>query len=158
MAVDRRMLIGLGYGQSRDWMANCGIEASLLVRQHRSSAAARLLETCANEHAPAGAPPLEFEQARAELAVARNDSSAAGSLLATLRKRYTPKSHTRRWQRPWMLSLQLARRDGSADESSRLANAVRAVLPARDDAEHDYHVLRDCLAADAASDACEAMP
>ncbi|WP_105102012.1 protein kinase domain-containing protein [Microbulbifer pacificus] len=111
LSQSREMLVSLDRGDSPQWLANCGMETSVLLRMGRKSHAAGVLNECGQrEAASANELPLDYEQARAELYLSDGELERSARILSSLRERYAPEQASRRWMRPWMLSLVLARR------------------------------------------------
>ena len=99
-------------------LAACGLAASIQWRRGKAEAAAQTLEGCAP---PAGVePPLAYRLAQAERHVLGGNPAEAAQLLAGLRSELPPVSLARDWQRPWMLSLLLARDTGDAAATTEL--------------------------------------
>lgn len=149
--ADRVMLGKLDNGAGY-WLRNCGMEASVLVRQAQPTAATALLDTCAATHASDPAVvSAEFLLARAELAHLHGDAASASALLADLRERQPPSAVSRSWMRAWMLSLLHASKIGDAAMLGRLRDDLR-----------DYSgnpVQGHCMAAATlATEACLALP
>jgi len=123
--TDRIMLGKLDNGAAY-WLRNCGMEASVLVRQAQPAAATALLDTCAATHASdSAAVSAEFLLARAELAHLHGDAATASALLADLRERQPPSAASRSWMRVWMLSLLHASRIGDTAMLGRLRDDLR---------------------------------
>jgi eukaryotic-like serine/threonine-protein kinase len=99
-------------------LAACGLAASIQLRTGKAEAATRTLEVCAP---PTGIePPLAYRLAQAERHVLDGKSAEASWLLADLRNEHPPGNLARDWQRPWMLSLLLARDTGDAAAETKL--------------------------------------
>lgn len=99
-------------------LAACGLSASIELRTGKAEAATRTLESCAP---PTGIePPLAYRLAQAERHVLGGQPTEASRILAGLRNEYPPESLSRDWQRPWMLSLLLARNTGGAAVETKL--------------------------------------
>lgn len=99
-------------------LATCGLAASIHLRTGKTGDATRTLEGCAP---PTGIePPLAYRLAQAERHVLGGRSAEAAQLLADLRNDHPPGNLARDWQRPWMLSLLLARDTGDAAAETKL--------------------------------------
>ncbi len=150
LSADRDILARLGKQQSTLWLSNCGLEASILLRQHRVNEAGSLLDRCAVEHSPKPAEEVnDFELARTEVELNRQQWDAAGRRLDTLRERLPPSAAERTWLRPWLLSILVASKRGDAAERARLIAAIEAIEPAP--GMRDLAIVRICLDADAPS-------
>jgi len=99
-------------------LAACGLSASIELRTGKAEAATRTLESCAP---PTGIePPLAYRLAQVERYVLGGQPAEASRLLAGLRNEHPPGTVSRDWQRPWMLSLLLARDTGDATGETKL--------------------------------------
>ena len=157
LGFDRVMLAKLGKQQSTLWLTNCGIEASILVREQSIDAADTLLARCAAEHSPANAKSAyHFDLARAEIAVLNGSWDSAAKQLRQLRDRTRPKSTSRLWLRPWLLSMYVAEKLGDEPARSELAKKILAVKPAA--SMRDLTIANPCMHPDAAVSDCLVMP
>jgi len=149
--ADRVMLGKLDNGAGY-WLRNCGMEASVLLRQGQPAAAVALTNACMATHGsdPAVVSP-ELMLARAELAHVHGDANAASSLLADLRQRQPPSTVGRGWMRTWMLSLLHA---STVDDMALLEHLREALRGFSGDP-----VQGRCMKADTlATEPCLALP
>lgn len=109
----REMLVSRDHLDSSQWLANCGLKASVLLRMGRVQQAGETLGECEkSEAANENEHPLEYQQALAELHFFRGDFQRSARLLTAMRNKYTPEQTSREWMRPWMLSLLMSRESG----------------------------------------------
>lgn len=126
-ALARAIVVEHGYAASPFAQDACGIAASLHLRLGEHDAAADAVAGCAD------APPnasTDWVMAQAELHRTQGEPGEALRLAADLREQHPPSERSRKWMRPWMLSLLLARETGD----DALAASLRAALeehPAR---------------------------
>ncbi len=154
---NRSMLDKLGKQQSTLWLTNCGLEASVLVREQNADAATGLLDRCAAEHSPEPASAVDdFDLARAEIDVVNENWDSAETRLSALRERLPPESASRFWLRPWLLSAYAASRIGDEPNRSRLANQIMAIEPI--EGMQDLTIAEACLRADATLSNCLVIP
>ncbi|HMM66577.1 MAG TPA: protein kinase [Dokdonella sp.] len=157
LAADRALLEKLDKHQSTLWLATCGIEASILVRERETEAAGKLLDQCAPDHSPTPPTPVdEFDLARAEIELARADWDAARSRLEELRTRLPASAVSRTWLRPWMLSVYVAGALGDAAWKQGLIAEIMAVKPVP--GMRDLSMAQACLQPDASISACLVLP
>lgn len=127
---DRLMLEKLGKQQSTQWLATCGLDASMLVREAHLDAATRMLDICATDHSPIDDGIAdEFDLARAEVALGEENWTAAATQLEALRSRLPPEPTSRSWLRPWLLSVYAAARMGDESKRDRLISQILDVEP-----------------------------
>ncbi|WP_202844983.1 serine/threonine-protein kinase [Luteimonas saliphila] len=126
LARDRTMLSVMELERSGEWMNNCAMEALLQVAAGTSAAAAATLDDCRTQHAPADGGPIPlFELANAELHIAQDRPDLAAPILRALREVLPPGEPTRRWLRPWLLSVHVARETGDAPLEAQLRAQLR---------------------------------
>lgn len=126
----REMLVSRDHLDSSQWLANCGLKASVLLRMGKVQQAGETLEECGkSEAAKEKERPLEYEQALAELHFFRGNFQRSGRLLTAMRKKYIPEQTSRGWMRPWMLSLLVSRESGQPN----LADLVQTLSEYRPD-------------------------
>lgn len=112
----REMLASRDHLDSSQWLANCGLKVSVLLRMGRVQQAGETLGECEkSEAAKEKERPLEYQQALAELHFFRGDFRRSARLLTAMRDKYTPEPASREWMRPWMLSLLVSRESGQPD-------------------------------------------
>lgn len=150
LARDRTMLSVMELERSREWMSNCGLEALLQVRAGAAAEAQATLDDCRARHVPADATPVQLlELAQAEVHLARHDPQAAAPILRALREALRPGEPAGHWQRPWLLSVQVAREVGDRALETRLRAELQPHLAAE---------ARSCLDASDLARACPVFP
>ena len=159
LEFDREMLTKLGKQQSALWLTNCGMEGSLLVREGKADDASPLLEACVAEHSPTKADAedqLELALAEVEIAVVRTNWKSAALQLSELRKRLPPEATSRRWLRPWLLSVYAAAMTNDEPSRVRLAEKILAIKPV--EGMQDLSIAEPCLKPDPTLAACLVFP
>jgi eukaryotic-like serine/threonine-protein kinase len=157
LELDRALLNQLGKQKSALWLANCGIQASTLVRANETERASELLAQCFQEHSPIPTVDVdEFDLARAEIAITRKEWARAEALLAPLRRRLPPNPASRTWLRPWLLSVHVAGAAGEPDLRDELVSTIGSVQPVPGMA--DLASIKPCLATGANAAACMILP
>lgn len=155
LEADREMLTKLGKQQSTSWLNNCGMQASLLVREGDADGASRLLEDCRAEHSPATTDVnegLDAALAKAEIEIASGNRESAMTQLSELRERLPPEATSRRWLRPWLLSVYVAAMTNDEPARRQLTEQVLDVKPV--EGMLDLSIADDCLKPDPALAAC----
>lgn len=157
LEVDRLMLEKLGKQQSTLWLATCGLEASMLVREAKADAAKKLLDRCAVDHSPAeGGISNDFDLARAEVEILKEDFTSASTTLEALRSRHPPEPTSRSWLRPWLLSVYATARLGQESTRQILVNQILGVEPAA--GMNDLSIATPCLQPDPTLSNCMVLP
>lgn len=144
---DRAMIERIGAGAVAPMLANCGLHASLLMRQGKLEEAKRVLARGDGAPVEEIARSLPYQQARAEFAWLSGQRQSAREQLALLRDQHRPRLHEREWWRPWALSSLAASGDATATDALRQQLREHAGTPA----------LAPCLQAQDAS-ACLRLP
>lgn len=157
LVADRLMLEKLGKQQSTLWLATCGLDASMLVREGKAYAAKKLLDRCAVDHSPPdGGDSNDFDLARAEVAILEENWTFATTTLEALRIRIPPEPTSRSWLRPWLLSVYAAARLGNESTRDRLVKQVLGVEPVA--GMKDLEIATACLQPDPQLSDCLVLP
>ncbi len=157
LVADRLMLEKLGKQQSTLWLATCGLDASMLVREQQVDAATKLLDRCVTDHSPSDDRTAdEFDLARAEVALVEENWDSAATTLEALRSKLPPEPTSRSWLRPWLLSVYAAARLGNESTRDRLVKQILGVEPVA--GMEDLGIATACLRPDAKLSDCMVLP